>query len=104
MDSLRRHHGDDVYIPEGMAMIIVKMSFCMCCGTRCTAKALRVMVIAGFMSFIHHRIMDAISIAFLLFIENSRVTVITLTLLYVSFIIFLVVFISFSINLVSCIE
>ena len=104
MASLRRHHGVDVYIPEGMAMIMIKMSFCVCCATRCTAKALRVMVIVGFMSFIHHRIMDAISIAFLLFIDNSRVTVITLTLLYVSFIIFLVVFISFSINLVSYIE
>ena len=41
-------------------------------------------------------IMDVISIAFLLFVEESRTSVITFTSLYVSLLVFLVLFISYS--------
>ena len=99
MNSLKNRHSADIPIPEGISSIMIRLFFCVwCCGSqRCTTKTLRVLILFGFMSFIYHRIMDAISFAFLLFIEDSRVTVVTFALLYASFIIFLVLFISFSI-------
>ena len=71
---------------------------------------MKVFVMVGFMSFIYHNIMDGISIALLLFIEESRASVITFTTLYVSLVVlgFIVLFISYSLyitfrgNLTAC--
>ena len=41
---------------------------------------MRVLVLFSFMSFVYHSVMDVISVAFAMFIEKSRVTIITLTL------------------------
>ena len=63
---------------------------------------MKVLVMLGFMSFIYHNIMDGISITFLLFIEESRASVITFTTLYVSLVLFLVLVISYSLYTIVC--
>ena len=50
---------------------------------------MRCMVIFSFMMFIYRNIMDAISFTFLMFIEQSRVVVVTIALLVVSSLVFL---------------
>ena len=50
----------------------------------------------SFMSFIYHIIMDFIAVAFLLFIPEARSSVLIFTLLYISLLIFLVLFSSYS--------
>ena len=100
--SLKNH--TNIPVPSGMAKIVIHISFlfsCLyvcivCCSPQGRVKALRVLVMLSFMSFVYHAIMDAMSIMFLLFIEGSRASVLTFTLLYVSFVIFLVLIVSFS--------
>ena len=101
--SLKTHPGTNVPIPRGMANIIIKLSFCwsffcccVCCSPRCRAKTMRVLILFSFMSFVYHSVMDVISVVFLMFIEDFRATIITLTLLYISLLFFLVLFLSFS--------
>ena len=100
--SLRSLHG--IPLPTGMGKVVINISFCfcccVCCSPRCRAKTLQIMVLFSFMSFIYHSIMDAISIAFLLFDEEYRTLVITVTLLYISLIMFIIIFISFSLYLI----
>ena len=102
--SLRSHSSTNVPIPRGMAKAIINLSFCwscfcccFCCSPQCKAKAMKALVLFGFMNFVYHSVMDVISIAFLMFIEDSRTTIITLTLCYFSLLVFLVLFNSFSI-------
>ena len=100
--SLKNH--TNIPVPSGMAKIVIHISFLfscfyvciVCCSEQRKVKALRVLVMLSFMSFVYHAIMDAMSIMFLLFIEGSRASVLTFTLLYVSFVIFLVLLVSFS--------
>ena len=101
--SLKTHPDADVPIPRGMAKVIIKLSFCwscfcccVCCSPRCRAKTMRVLILFSFMSFVYRSVMDAISVAFALFIEESRVTTITLSIVYISFLLFLILFVSFS--------
>ena len=101
--SLRGRGGTRVPIPNGMAKIIIYVSFfftCFCCcvgcSPRCKAKPLRVLIMFSFMNFIYHIIMDFIAVVFLLFIPEARTSVVTFTLLYISLLIFLVLFASYS--------
>ena len=101
--SCRGHGGTGVPIPNGMAKILIYVSFlfsCFCCcdgcSVRCKTKALRVLVLFSFMSFIYHSILDVISVTLLLFIEETRASIATLTLLYISLLVFLVLVASFS--------
>ena len=108
--SLRGHcHScNDIALPKGMAKCIVNISFCftcfcccVCCSGRCRAKTLQVLVLFSFMTFIFHSIMDAIAIGFILFDDESRATTVTVTMLYISLIMFLVAFVSFSLFLLK---
>ena len=53
-----------------------------------------VLVMFSLMVFLHHNIMEAISFGFALFIEPSRVLVITIGLFYISLMVFLVLSVS----------
>ena len=100
--SLRSPRGTNIPIPTGMGKFFINISFCfscfcccVCCSPRYRAKTLQVLIMFSFMSFIYHSIMDAISIGFTLLIEDIRVIIITLAFLYISVILFIVVFVSF---------
>ena len=104
--SLRSCHGTP--IPTGMAKIIINISFCfscfcfyVCCTRHCRTKTLRILILFSFMCFIYHGVMECISVGFLLFIETSRAFVVTVTTLSISLIVFLVVFVSYIIFLMS---
>ena len=106
--SLRTHHNKVIAMPTGMGKVMINISFCfscfcfcICCSQRCRAKTLRVLILFSFMSFIYHIIMDVISIGFILFIEEYRTLYISLTLLYMSLILFFVMFTSITIFLIS---
>ena len=93
----------EIPIPKGIAKVLINISFfwscfccCCCCSRRCKVKALRVLIMFSFMVFIYCNIMDAISFVFMMFIEQSRVMIITIALLYISLIVFLVLSVSFS--------
>ena len=94
--SLRPNYGR-VPLLTGMARVVFNVSLCfcfVCCPPRCRTKIPQILVLFGFMNFIYHSIMDILSIGFILFVEEYRTIVITLTLLYMSLILFLVVFTS----------
>ena len=55
----------------------------------------------SFMTFIFHSIMDAIAKGFILFDDKSRTYTVTITTLYISLVLFLVTFISFSLFLLN---
>ena len=100
--TLIDHDKNDIPIPKGMARGIINISFCwscfcccICCSPRCRVKELRTMVMFSFMVFIHRNIMNVISAAFVMFIEQSRALIVTYTLLYMSSMLFLVLSISF---------
>ena len=106
--SLRNHHNKVIAMPTGMGKVMINISFCfscfcffVCCSQRCRAKTLRVLILFSFMSFIYHIIMDVISLGFILFIEEYRTFYISLTLLYMSLILFFVMFTSITIFLIS---
>ena len=106
--SLRNHHNKVIAMPTGMGKVMINISFCfscfcfcICCSQRCRAKTLRVLILFSFMSFIYHSIMDVISIGFILFIEEYRTFYISLTLLYMSLILFFVMFTSITLFLIS---
>ena len=117
--SLRNHHNKVIAMPTGMGKVMINISFCfscfcfcICCSQRCRAKTLRVLILCifvpfkiiilfSFMSFIYHIIMDVISLGFILFIKEYRTFYISLTLLYMSLILFFVMFTSITIFLIS---
>ena len=95
--SLRNNGGISIPYPRGMAKVMINISFCwtcfcccVCCSQRCKAKTLKVLVMFSFMVFIHRNIMDVISLTFMMFIETSRVLIITFAFLYLSLMVFLV--------------
>ena len=101
--SLRYTGGINIPIPRGMAKVMINISFwwscfccCVCCPRRCKAKTLKVLVMFSFMVFIHCNIMDVISLTFMMFIERTRVIIITIAFLYISLMIFLILSVSFS--------
>ena len=98
--SCRGHGGTGVPIPKGMARIMIYVSSCFCCCVGCSvrfkSKALRILVLFSFMSFIYHSILDVISVTLLLFIEVTRTSTVAFTFLYISLLVFLVLFVSFS--------
>ena len=100
--STNNQPGTDIPIPTGMAKVMINISFCFscfccyfCCSSRCRAKALRVLVLFSFMSFIYRSIMDTISVGFYLFVNVSETFIITV--LYISLLFFLVLLVSYSI-------
>ena len=95
--ATRRSNVGIMHIPKGMGEVLIHISSCFCCccccSSRCRAKAIQVLVLFSFMSFIYHSIMDAISFAYLLFV-NVTATV-TMTMLYISLLFFLMSLTSF---------
>ena len=101
--SCKGHGGTGVPVPNGIVKICIYISFlfsCFCCCVGCSVyckkKTLRVLVLFSFMSFIYHSLLDVISVTLLLFIEETRASTATFTLLYISLLIFLVLFASFT--------
>ena len=99
--SCSGHGGTGVPIPNGISKIFIYVSFlfscfccCACCSVHCKRKALRVLVLFSFMSSIYYSILNIISAIFLLFIEETRISVVTLTFIYISLLVFLVLFTS----------
>ena len=95
-------------LPKGMAKFIVNISFCftcfcccVCCSQHCRAKSLGVLVLFSFMTITYHGIMTVISAGFMLFIDALRTNAITITALFISLVIFMVVLVSLSIFLLS---
>ena len=108
ISSMRSHRNSHIPIPKGMAKICIQLSFCftcfcccVCCSGRCRAKTLQVLVLFSFMTSIYCGIMNAISVGFVLFDDESRTMTVTVTMLCISLILFLVVLISFSLFLLS---
>ena len=106
--SLRNHHNKVIAMPTGMGKVMINISFCfscfcfcICCSQRCRAKTLQALILFSFMSFIYHIIMDVYSLGFILFIEEFRTFYISLTLLYMSLILFFVMFTSITVFLIS---
>ena len=102
--SLKSRNSSHGVVPRKIGKFFINLSFCwscfcvcVCCSKRCRAKTMSVLVMFSLMVFLHHNIMEAISFGFMLFIEPSRVFVITIGLLYISFMVFLVLSISLSI-------
>ena len=100
--TLSRENSIITPIPPGIAEDITNLSFCwscfcccVCCSPRCRAKTMTVLVLFSFMVFIYNTVMGTVSIVFALFIEDSRASVLTYSLLYTLIIVFLVFFISF---------
>ena len=95
-------------LPKGMAKFIVNISFCftcfcccVCCSQHCRAKTLGVLVLFSFMTIMYHGIMTVISVGFIFFIDALRTNAITITALFISLVIFMVVIVSSSIFLLS---
>ena len=107
--SMQSHSVTDVpKLPKGIARCIINISFCftcfcccVCCSGRCRVKTLQVLVLFSFMTFIYHCIMEAISVGFILFDDESRTMTVTVIMLCISLILFVMVFISFSLFLLS---
>ena len=99
--SLKSCNSSYGVIPRELGKCLINLSFCwscfcvcVCCSKRCRAKTMRVLVTFSFMVFLHRNIMEAISFGFALFIEPTRIIVITIGLLYISFMVFFVLSIS----------
>ena len=98
--SLRSSH--PFHIPGGFVAVLIKISFCFFCFFFCVrccqrrSKILRVFILFSFMSFIYHNCMDVIAFMFLMFVKDTRAMVVTLTVLYVSLLIFIILLVSFS--------
>ena len=100
---LKSRNGSHGVVPR-VGKFLINVSFCwscfcvcVCCSKRCRAKTMSVLVMFSLMVFLHHNIMEAISFGFMLFIEPSRVFVITIGLFYTSLMMFLVLSVSLSI-------
>ena len=102
--SLKSHNSSHGVVPRKIGKFFINLSFCwscfcvcVCCSKRCRAKTMSVLVMFSLMVFLHHNIMEAISFGFALFIEPTRVLVITIGLFYISLMVFLVLSVSLSI-------
>ena len=102
--SLKSRNSSHGVVPREVGKFFINLSFCwscfcvcVCCSKRCRAKTMSVLVMFSLMVFLHHNIMEAISFGFALFIEPSRVFVITIGLFYISLMVFLVLSVSLSI-------
>ena len=102
--SLKSRNSSYGVVPRKIGKFFINLSFCwscfcvcVCCSKRCRAKTMSVLVMFSLMVFLHHNIMEAISFGFALFIEPSRVFVITIGLFYISLMVFLVLSVSLSI-------
>ena len=99
--SLKSRNSSHGVVPRELGKFLINLSFCwscfcvcVCCSKRCRAKTMSVLIMFSLMVFLHHNIMDAISFGFALFIEPTRIIVITIGLLYISFMVFFVLSIS----------
>ena len=99
--SLKSRNSSHGVVPRTIGKFFINLSFCwscfcvcVCCSKRCRAKTMSVLVMFSLMVFLHHNIMEAISFGFALFIEPTRIIVITIGLLYISFMVFFVFSIS----------
>ena len=97
------NHSTFTSIPKGMAKVIVNLSLCftsiflcICRSGHKRTKTIKVLIVFSLMTFIHHNIMDFISISFLLFVEQIRLIAIIITLLYISVLMFLILSLSLS--------
>ena len=102
--SLKSRNSSSGVVPRKIGKFFINLSFCwscfcvcVCCSKRCRAKTMSVLVMFSLMVFLHHNIMEAISFGFALFIEPTRIIVITIGLFYVSVMVFLVLSVSLSI-------
>ena len=96
--SLRNHHNKVIPLPTGMGKVMISISFAL---NDVEQKHFKIVILFSFMTFIYHIIMDVISIGFILFIEEYRTFYISLTLLYMSLILFFVMFTSITIFLIA---
>ena len=99
--SLKSRNSSHGVVPRTIGKFFINLSFCwscfcvcVCCSKRCRAKTMSVLVMFSLMVFLHHNIMEAISFGFALFIEPTRIIVITIGLLYISFMVFFVLSVS----------
>ena len=102
--SLKSCNSSYGVIPRKIGKFFINLSFCwscfcvcVCCSKRCRAKTMSVLVMFSLMVFLHHNIMEAISFGFALFIEPTRIIVITIGLFCLSLMVFLVLSVSLSI-------
>ena len=99
--SLKSRNSSSGVVPREVGKFFINLSFCWSCFCVCVCcsrtKTMKVLVMFSLMVFLHHNIMEAISFGFMLFIEPSRVFVITIGLFYISLMVFLVLSISLSI-------
>ena len=94
--ALLRGGHSEVPIPKGVANTLFKISFgCLCCCCTPGKKSAEILILFGLMNFIFHAIMDVISIAFLMFVDELRAKAVTATVLYAVFIVFTILFVCF---------
>ena len=89
----------DIPIPKGALFNLITIPFCcFCCcpmSDITKKKASKVFIFFGFMNFIFHIIMDIISLLFIMFVDHARAKAVTVTILYITSIVFLMLFVSF---------
>ena len=92
--SSRRDHKVD--LPTGVSQAIVKLSFGfgLCCY-KCSKRGAKTMLLFSCMNLVYHIVMDAIGIVYLLFIEEYRAVLVSVTFLCLSFFAFLIMCLSY---------
>ena len=89
----------NVPFPTGMARVIFRLSFCFClcccCCLQCSAKAIRVLILFSLMNVVYRIIMDAITIVYLMFIEDYRALIISILFLCITFFVFMIMCVSY---------
>ena len=97
--ALHGENHSNVPLPTGIAKFIVKISFCFCmccsCFLKCSTKATQILIMFGLMNFLYRIIMDAITIVFLLFIDEFRAVLISVAFLCISFFVFLIMCVAY---------
>ena len=80
--SLKSRNSSSAIVPRELGKFFINLSFCWSCFCvcvcRCRAKTMSVLIMFSLMVFLHHNIMEAISLGFVLFIEPTRILVITI--------------------------
>ena len=96
---IRGSHSENIPIPKGVVSTLFYPSFCcfVCFASSAlfSKKMIKFMVVFGFMTFIYHNVMDLISLAFIMLVDQFRAKAITITILYISLVVFLIFAISF---------
>ena len=82
--------------PKGIPRVIIVVSLCWTCIFCKRPKIVRFLFLFSIMVFIHHNIMFVISNMFVL-VDPNRNIIIVYSLMYVSLLVFLVLFLSFSV-------